>query len=129
MNIMIIDDDEGCLRALALFLKYEGHNCLSFTKPEVAVEKYKSKPCQVVITDLHMPSMNGFQVLQEIMYFNPEAKVIVITGCSDPETAGRVFIMGAHALFFKPLRFEELIEEIKAMDKSLPQKDPENFIK
>lgn len=116
MDIMLIDDDVSSLRLLAAFLGKLGHKCDMYNMPEKAVEAYKNKPYEVVITDLKMPRMNGIQVLQEVRSHDPAARVIIITGYSDPDTVALAFSNGAHSFFCKPISPGDILDALERME-------------
>ena len=74
MNILLIDDDPGCLKSLASVLEAARHTCRTFTVPEEALDAYRQEAFDAVITDLWMPVMNGIQVLQQIQSLDPDAE-------------------------------------------------------
>ncbi len=122
MNILLIDDDPGCLKSLASVLEMAKHVCQAFTVPAEALEAYRQKAFDVVITDLQMPVMNGIQVLQQIRSLNPDAKVIILTAYCDENAADAAMNNLAYSVLEKPLQLEEIItvlEEIE-QDKAGP---------
>lgn len=107
---MLIDDDKDCLEALALFLNRAGHKTYPYLLPEKAIEFYNTEMCEVVITDLKMSPVDGFQVLNNILLLNPRAKVIIISGCADDKTLASALGQGAFALLNKPINLHKLKE-------------------
>jgi len=124
LNILIVDDDAGCLDSLRSSLELYSHNCEAFTLPRMAVEAYKKNPSgyQLVITDMKMPSMTGMQLLKKIKEINRDAKVIIITAYGDVETAMEAVNNHAYAFFGKPLNFQELIETIDRIENENAEK-------
>ena len=114
MNIMLIDDDEGCLDSLKSSLELHGYKCNAFSLPEKAIEHYSKnhQEYDVVLTDMKMPVMTGLDVLKQAKIINKEAKVIIITAFGDVETAISAVNNRAYAFFGKPLNFKELIETL-----------------
>ncbi len=116
MNILLLDDEIDCLVSLAAVLKDAGSQCDEFTVPEKAVEAYRQKQYDVVITDMKMPGMNGIQVLKKIRSLNPAARVIIVTGFGDVETAIAAFNNGAYAFFGKPVDIDELMDTLEKIE-------------
>ena len=102
MNVMLIDDDKASLITLASFIRKLGHQCDTYNLPRVAAETYKEKHYDLVITDLKMPGMDGFQVLQEVLSVDPKAKVIISTGYIGPEAECAAMEQGIYAFLNKP---------------------------
>ncbi|GAB6181424.1 hypothetical protein JCM14036_27430 [Desulfotomaculum defluvii] len=113
MKFMLIDDDRDCLDGLVSALEPTGHELNVFTVPEEAVKAYLGNSYDVVITDMKMPGMTGIEVLKAIRKLDQNAKVILITGYGDVETAIAAVNNGAYAFFGKPVVIEELLETIE----------------
>lgn len=113
----MIDDNEECLSILAEFLEQAEHNCDCLSIPERAAEKYSQQSYDVVITDLVMPGMNGLEVLEAIRSINNDAKVIIVTGSGDMETAHWALNKGAYAFLNKPINLIELLDTLKNIKK------------
>lgn len=115
VKLLIIDDNEEFLSVLAELLEQAEHKCDCFSIPERAVERYCQQSYDVVITDLVMPRMNGLEILEAIRTKNNQAKVILMTGSGDQETAQLALSKGASAFFNKPINFEELINTLYSL--------------
>ncbi|MEW6173926.1 MAG: response regulator [Bacillota bacterium] len=116
MKILIIDDDAAFVESLCSVLEPTGYHCDGFTSPEAALEAYRQRPYDVVLTDVKMPGLSGIEVFQRILSLDPEAKVIIISACWDAETANTVADTGACALFEKPVDFLRLIEALSKIE-------------
>ena len=79
---------------------------------ERALALYKQKRPDLVILDLTMPEMDGFQVLQELIAFDPTANIVVLTADLQSESRRRCLAAGAKAIFNKPARTEDLLQVI-----------------
>ncbi|HPG56271.1 MAG TPA: response regulator [Candidatus Wallbacteria bacterium] len=124
MNILIIDDDSGCLDSLSSSLQLYSHNCEAHTNAVKAVEIYRENPSKfdLIITDMKMPVMSGIEVLQKALQINKEAKVIIITAYGDVETAILAVNNHAYAFFGKPINFQELLETIERIENEKNEK-------
>lgn len=116
MYILLLDDDVDCLSSLATVLKYAGHQCDEFTISKRAVEAYRRKQYDVVITDMKMPGMDGIQVLKEIRLLDPAARVIIVTGFGDVETAIAAVNNRAYAFFGKPVDMDDLMDTLEKIE-------------
>ena len=99
-----------------------GYHCELFTVPEQAVAAYNPQKYDVIITDMKMPGLTGIQVLKIIKAHNPEAKVIIITGYGDVDTAIAAVNNGAYAFFGKPVNIAELIETLEKINEKTQEK-------
>lgn len=124
MNILIIDDDSGCLDSLSSSLQLYSHNCEAHTNAVKAIEIYRENPSRfdLVITDMKMPVMSGIEVLQKALQINKDAKVIIITAYGDIETAILAVNNHAYAFFGKPINFQELLETIERIENEKNEK-------
>lgn len=119
MFILLIDDDADCLDGLVTVLEPAGHRCDAFTVPEKALEAYRQKQYDAVITDLKMPGLNGIDVLKEVRALNNGAKVIIATGYGDVETAIVALNNGACAFLGKPIDLNNLMDTLEKIESEL----------
>lgn len=122
MNIMLIDDDRDCLEGLAGAITPAGYHCDIFTSPEEAVASYDGAKHQVVITDMKMPGLTGIQVLRMIKAKNALAKVLIMTGYGDVDTAIAAVNYGAYSFFAKPVNIHEIIEVLEEIERDTNQR-------
>ncbi len=108
MKILIIDDDDSLRRVIAFALQESGYCARSAAEGEEGLTLFKREQPQVVITDLQMPGLSGFEVLQRIKQSAPQTLVIVITAFGSVESAVQAMKMGAFDYLGKPFSREEL---------------------
>jgi len=116
LNILLIDDDNDCLRSMASVLNLARHACDMFGSPEQALKAYRRKTYDVVITDMIMPGMNGLQVLRQIRSINPDARVIIVTGHVEAEIIVAALNSRAYAFLGKPLKIDDLMEILEQIE-------------
>ena len=108
MTVLVIDDDAHIRAAIGKFLIARGHTVIEAANGEKGVEVVESQAVDIVITDVKMPGMDGFEVLRGVRSVSPETEVIVITGVKEAENAFRALREGAFDFFNKPFKVEEL---------------------
>ncbi len=113
MNIMLVDDDRDCLQGLTEVLAPTGFACVAFDDPEKAVQAYRQKPYDLVISDMKMPKMNGIQVLKAVRACNDKARVIIVSGYSEMEMLMEALNQRAYAFFTKPVNVGKLLDTIE----------------
>ncbi|NCO82818.1 MAG: response regulator, partial [Nitrospirae bacterium] len=87
-KIIAIDDEETMLRILKRSLEPEGYSVETFTNAGEAMKRLKDgEPADIVITDLMMPDMDGFGVIENVRSVDKDIIVIVITAYSSVESA------------------------------------------
>lgn len=79
-SIFVIDDDESLREGLSDILKEKGYSVDTADDGSSAIKILKSKTYSVVILDLKMPRISGYDILKHIKTNSPDTKVIVITG-------------------------------------------------
>lgn len=113
-NVLIVDDDQEMLLALKNgFVKYKETFAVLIAEDGMsAVEKLKKNTVSLVVTDLKMPRMDGFALLEHIMENYPDIPVIIITGYSTPEMEKLAREGGAVGYIAKPFMLENLARHI-----------------
>ena len=108
MTVLVVDDDAHIRSSIGKFLIARGHTVIEAADGEKAVEVVKSQAVDIVITDVKMPGMDGFEVLRRVRSIAPEIEAIVITGVKESENAFRALREGAFDFFSKPFKVEDL---------------------
>ena len=107
-TILIIDDDISLRRVLEYNLQEEGYDVVTAASGAEGLELFERHRPALVITDLKMPGMSGFQVLAAIKERSPETLVMVITAFGAVETAVEAMRLGAYDYVTKPFNRDEL---------------------
>jgi len=113
-NVLLVDDDTEMLHALKEgFKKYQESFALVLAGDGLqALERLKRNLISLVVTDLKMPNMDGFELLAHIMVHYPDIPVIIITGYSTPEMEQLAREGGAVGYIAKPFLIENLARQI-----------------
>ena len=118
-SILVIDDDVSICETLELYLAEEGYLVDTAQSGTEGLNKYVSKPADVVILDIRLPDVDGFSVLEDLREDNENVKVIMITAFHDMETTINAMKGGAFDYIHKPVNVDELDMAIKKALKSL----------
>lgn len=79
-HVLVVDDDHDLLAVTKMTLERNGYVVHGFTDPVEALTHGKDcKECGIVITDLRMPVMNGFQLVRALRESHPDIKVVLMT--------------------------------------------------
>jgi two-component system NtrC family response regulator len=108
VTILIIDDDTSLRRVLEYNLQEEGYGVLTAADGATGMALFAESQPALVITDLKMPGMSGFEVLAAVKAQSPETPVIVITAFGAVETAVEAMKGGAYDYITKPFNRDEL---------------------
>src|SRR5262245_21118175 len=107
-RILVIDDNPNVVDILGRCLREEGYGVLSaLTSDEGLKLAILSRP-ELVLRDLALPGTNGIELLKRIRSTNPTARVIIVTGNTDPALARQALELGALAYIDKPFDFAYL---------------------
>jgi len=112
-KILIVDDEEGVRKSLALVLREEGYQTVTSSSGEEAVEILKQEVFDLVLTDLKMKEIDGLQVLDITIRENPGTPVILITGYASIGSAIQAIRRGAYDYLVKPVEIEDLQMRVK----------------
>ena len=107
-SILIIDDDDSLRRVTEYTLQQAGYQTLTAVDGHAGLELFQRELPPVVITDIQMPGLSGYQVLQQIKAQRPETLVIIITAFGTVEKAVEAMRQGAYDYLTKPFSREEL---------------------
>lgn len=80
-SILVVDDEFDIVTLIRRSLQNHGFNTLGFTDPLIALEQFQnnSKSFAMVISDIRMPSMNGYELIRKIKAIHPTIKTILIS--------------------------------------------------
>ena len=121
-KIIAVDDEEGIVDSLSIFLKRSGYNFTGVTNPEEAVEKVRNEHFDLMILDFIMTPIHGDQVVEEIRTFNKDIYILLLTGHKDLapplDTIKRLDIQGYCE---KSDKFDQLLLLIESGIKSIEQ--------
>ena len=100
-KILIIEDEKPLARALELKLTHEGFLVVNISNGEEALPLLGKEEFSLIICDLMMPKVDGFQVLEFVKNKNIKTPVVVLTNLSQAEDEKRVRSIGASEFFIK----------------------------
>lgn len=107
-KILIIDDDTSLRRVLEYNLQEEGYEVVTAADGEAGLARFAECSPALVVTDLKMPGISGFQVLATIKERSPATLVIVITAFGAIDTAIEAMKLGAYDYITKPFNRDQL---------------------
>lgn len=121
-KILAVDDEEGIVDSLSIFMKRSGYNFTGITDPIQAIERLKVEHFDLLILDFIMTPIHGDKVVEEIRKFNKDLYILLLTGHKDLapplETIKRLDIQGYCE---KGDKFDQLLLLIESGIKSIEQ--------
>jgi len=116
-NILVIEDVEDHLEIVKLILEQHGYNILVATTGKEGLNVTKSCHPDLIILDVVLPEMNGYEVCKAIKS-SPDTKdipIIMLSVRSNPEDIESAYSAGANKYITKPFNLEDLINEVKKL--------------
>lgn len=129
LKIMFVDDDVITGKVMKRNCDNAGYACQVFTDAESCLDKFTQVGADIVITDLRMPGMNGFELLSELRQVDVDIPVLVMTGYSSVENAVEAMKNGASDFIKKPFDFNELKIMIERAIKSAQVNNENKLLK
>jgi two-component system response regulator HydG len=112
MILVVIDDDPANIKFVRFILANEDLEIQAATDPQTGMDLIRRTRPQIVLLDLVMPGVQGMEVLQQVLEFDPGIDVILMTGYYSTESAVEAIQKGAADYFPKPFSPEKLRERI-----------------
>lgn len=139
-NILLVDDEQNFLEAIATILKEKKFNVYTARNGLEALSilrdlHLKQRKMDVVLTDAHMPSLNGFELINKIYRFDRTLPIIMASGFATKASKDKAKIAGVRFFLEKPFSHETVLSTInKALKESGKQKvlivdDHNNLVK
>jgi PAS domain S-box-containing protein len=115
-TILLADDEDGVRKLAAAVLEHNGHRVIQARDGVEALAAFRKsrKQVRLVLLDLKMPKMSGWEALERIRRLAPEVPIILTSGYALEEEQGEARIRGAQALLPKPYRAQTLLTAVGA---------------
>lgn len=118
-NILIVEDERKIADALKQGLEENGFRAEIGDDGSSGLRLFSTRTFQLVLLDVKLPGMNGFDVCQAIRALNPSVPIIMLTALSAVENKIEGFEAGADDYIIKPFDFRELLVRIRALLKRI----------
>ena len=102
-KILVVDDEMDVCRVLVEFFQLREYSADYALNGPDALEKIKKENPDVVLLDIHLPDMDGIEILQKIREYSEKIGVIMVTGVSDREIGMKALELGASDFVKKPI--------------------------
>jgi DNA-binding NtrC family response regulator len=113
-RIALVDDDDGSRAAMALGLRRVGYEVIELRGGDEALTLLAgSEPLHVMVTDVRMPGIDGYTLLEKGLALRPELPILMVTAFGDVDGAVRALKLGASDYLTKPVRLEELRNRVQ----------------
>jgi two-component system response regulator VicR len=127
-KLLVVDNEKEIVDILQKRLIQEGYEVEVAFDGEEALEKVKSADPDLIILDLMMPKLNGFEVLKEVRekYKDKWRPIIIVSAASDLETVKKTYNLEADHYLAKPCTMENLLRGVRTMISLIPLRKASN---
>ncbi|MGM4986208.1 MULTISPECIES: response regulator [Rhizobium] len=112
-SVAIVDDDEVLLEATSGFLEAMGYEPLPFPSGEAFLNFDQKEGLTLLLSDINMPGMSGFELLDIVRKKHPEMRIVMMTALKDENIIRKALAGGAQALLQKPILADDLVKCIE----------------
>ncbi|MGA3029425.1 MAG: HD domain-containing phosphohydrolase [Candidatus Limnocylindrales bacterium] len=112
-RVLCVDDEPVILQIVRRLLEVQGFEPVTCSNPLDAIASFSDGAFDVVITDIHMPGMDGLAMMRTFREQQPELPVVVVTGHGTVDMAIQALREGATGMLVKPFTGEELLAEVR----------------
>ena len=116
-SILLVDDELDIVNSVKRWLKADGFNVYGFTNPLQALEYFQNNydKIDLVLSDIRMRKMNGYELVKRIKAIRPQTKVIIMTALETdlPELSRILPSIKIDGFMLKPGSIEKLVSDIK----------------
>jgi signal transduction histidine kinase/CheY-like chemotaxis protein len=114
VSVLVVDDEPGIALLCKRLLTRAGFEATELTDPRLAVTYLQEHSVDLLLVDIRMPEVDGFEVITHARRLQPGIAILVMTGYGTVETAIRALRQGVDGLLLKPFdRGNELIEAVR----------------
>jgi CheY-like chemotaxis protein len=114
-RVLVVDDNVDAAQSLAMILNLSGHETLCAYEPETALASLETFRPHLILLDIGLPRMNGYEVARRIRAGSQPVRLVAITGYGRTEDIARVQAAGFDAHLLKPLDFDELARTLERL--------------
>ncbi len=112
-KVLVVDDEIEVLRMCQRLLEQAGFWAIPVTNSSQALAVLEREDIDIMLVDVHMPGVGGFQLINLARRIQPQIAVVMISGYGTVETAIEALYQGADDLILKPFGSEELVDRVK----------------
>jgi len=116
-RVLVVDDEADVVGIISRYLLKEGLQVQGMTESKLALERLHADPycCDLMITDLEMPLLNGTELCRKVFELRPDLPVIVITGYDRRVSESPAAELGTRELLLKPLDRQALLSAVRRL--------------
>jgi two-component system OmpR family response regulator/two-component system copper resistance phosphate regulon response regulator CusR len=121
MHILVVEDDTVLARRIASTLTEAGHDPIVIHDGEKALDKTKATPFDLIVLDIILPGMDGFEVLRHLRAQHLVSRVLMLTARGEVKDRVTGLQLGADDYLPKPFAMGELVARVNALGRRYPE--------
>ena len=121
MHILVVEDDTVLARRIASTLTEAGHDPIVVHDGEKALDKTKATPFDLIVLDIILPGMDGFEVLRHLRAQHLVSRVLMLTARGEVKDRVTGLQLGADDYLPKPFAMGELVARVNALGRRYPE--------
>ena len=114
-NVLVVEDDKNLKKLMVTYLKKNNYTTFEARNGIQALDIIDKQYIYLVISDIMMPEMDGYELLNELRIANYEIPIMLITAKSDISDKKQGFILGADDYMVKPIDMEEMVLRVSVL--------------
>lgn len=114
-NVLVVEDDKNLKKLMVTYLKKNNYTTFEARNGVQALDIIDKQYIDLVISDIMMPEMDGYELLNELRIANYEIPIMLITAKSDISDKKQGFILGADDYMVKPIDMEEMVLRVSVL--------------
>ena len=121
MHILVVEDDAGLARRIASTLTEAGHHPIVVHDGEKALDQTKATPFDLIVLDIILPGIDGFEVLRHLRAQHLASRVLMLTARGEVKDRVTGLQLGADDYLPKPFAMGELVARVNALGRRYPE--------
>ncbi len=115
IRILVVEDNSELNKSLCVYLNECGYEATGCLEAEAAFDELYEKTYNLIISDIMMPNIDGYEFAKEVRSTNPDIPILFMTAREDFDSKRRAFNIGIDDYMTKPVNLEELVLRIEAL--------------
>lgn len=126
-NILVVEDENKISEFISLYLKKEGYKVFEASDGQIALEKFEENEIDLIVLDIMMPRLNGFEVCKKIRE-KSKVPIIILTAIEEEMDHIKGYELGADDYVTKPFKIKILMAKIKRLLQRINKNDNDIFV-
>ena len=121
MRILVVDDNDDVLLSMNSLLEAAGHEAETASDARRALEIHRTRPADLVITDIFMPEQDGLETIVQFRSESPHVKIVAMSGGGDIAKHDYLEVAqhaGADAMLRKPFDPQQLLDTVEKLTRA-----------